>query len=148
KTAEPTSIAARALAQGSPRIKNLPALDDPSMTPLAELLEDATVKKTAQNAKFYLLVLRTAGVTLRGLDFDTMIASYVLDPGRRSHGLDLLALELLNHKMTSLDDLCGKGKDAIPYDQVPIECARDFACEDADMTWRLREVFEPQLHTP
>jgi DNA polymerase I len=147
KTAEPTSIAARALAQGTPRIKNLPAIDDPSMRPLVELLEDATVKKTAQNAKFDLLVLRAAGVTLRGLDFDTMIASYVLDPGRRSHGLDLLALEFLNQKMTSFDELCGKGKDAVPYDQVPIECARDFACEDADMTWRLREMFEPQLET-
>ena len=145
KATEPTSIAARALAQGPAGIKNLPALDDPSMRSLVELLEDATVKKTAQNAKFDLLVLRTAGVTLRGLDFDTMIASYVLDPGRRSHGLDLLALEFLNHKMTSVDELCGKGKDAIPYDQVPIECARDFACEDADMTWRLRELFEPQL---
>ena len=147
KAAEPTSIAARALAQGSPRIKNLPSLDDPAMRPLVELLEDATVKKTAQNAKFDLLVLRTAGITLRGLDFDTMIASYVLDPGRRSHGLDLLALEFLNQKMTSFEDLCGKGKDAIPYDQVPIECARDFACEDADVTWRLRELFESQLET-
>jgi DNA polymerase I len=145
KTAEPTSIAARALAQGASRIKNLPPLDDPAMKPLVELLEDRTAKKTAQNAKFDLLVLRAAGVTLRGLDFDTMIASYVLDPGRRSHGLDLLALEFLNHKMTSFDDLCGKGKEAIPYDQVPIECARDFACEDTDMTWRLRELFEPQL---
>jgi DNA polymerase-1 len=147
KTAEPTSIAARALVQGSPRVKNLPPLDDPAMRPLVELLEDSTAKKTAQNAKFDLLVLRGAGVTLRGLDFDSMIASYVLDPGRRSHGLDLLALEFLNHKMTSIDDLCGKGKDAIPYDQVPIECARDFACEDTDMTWRLRELFEPQLET-
>jgi len=145
KTAEPTSIAARALAQGTPRIKNLPPLDDSAMKPLVELLEDPTARKTAQNAKFDLLVLRASGVTLRGLDFDTMIASYVLDPGRRSHGLDLLALEFLNHKMTSVDDLCGKGKDAIPYDQVPIECARDFACEDTDMTWRLRELFEPQL---
>ncbi|HEV8217142.1 MAG TPA: DNA polymerase I [Gemmatimonadaceae bacterium] len=145
KTAEPTSIAARALAQAAPRIKNLPALDDSAMKPLVELLEDATVKKTAQNAKFDQLVLRTAGVTLRGLDFDTMIASYVLDPGRRSHGLDLLALEFLNQKMTSFEDLCGKGKDLIPYDQVPIECAREFACEDADVTWRLRELFEPQL---
>ena len=147
KTAEPASIAARALAEGPARVRNLPAIDDPSMRPLVELLEDPTVKKTAQNAKFDRLVLRAAGVSLRGLDFDSMIASYVLDPGRRSHGLDLLALEFLNHKMTSFEELCGKGKDAIPYDQVPIECARDFACEDADMTWRLREMFEPQLET-
>jgi DNA polymerase-1 len=92
-----------------------------------------------------MLALRRAGITLRGLDFDTMIASYVLDPGRRTHGLDLLALEFLNHKMTSFEELCGKGKDFVPFDQVPIECARDYSCEDADMTWQLREMFEPQL---
>jgi DNA polymerase-1 len=76
-----------------------------------------------------------------------MIASYVLDPGRRSHGIDLLALEFLDHKMTSLEELCGKGKDVIPFDQVPIDCAREYSCEDADMTWRLRAQFEPQLET-
>ena len=80
-----------------------------------------------------MLALRVAGVTLRGLEFDTMVASYVLDPGRRSHGLDLLALEFLDHKMTSFEDLCGKGKTFIPFDQVPIECARDYSCEDADI---------------
>jgi DNA polymerase-1 len=74
-----------------------------------------------------------------------MIASYVLDPGRRSHGLDLLSLEFLGRKMTSFEELCGKGKDLIPFDQVPIDCARDFSCEDADVTWQLRELFEPQL---
>src|SRR4029077_4842972 len=113
--------------------------------PLRELLEDASVKKTAQDAKFDILVLRTVGIRLQGLDFDTMVASYVLDPGRRSHGLDQLTLEFLEHKLTTLDDLCGKGKDAIPFDQVPIDCARDFACEDADMTWQLRAIFEPQM---
>jgi len=145
KAAEPQSIAARALAQGPVRIANLPPLDDPAMRPLVELLEDATVPKTMQNAKFDVLALRLAGVTLRGLEFDTMLASYVLDPGRRSHGLDLLALEFLQHRMTSYEELCGKGKDELPFDQVPPDCARDYSCEDADMTWRLREVFEPQL---
>src|SRR5437763_12870628 len=115
------------------------------MAPLKALIEDQTVKKTAQNAKYDLLALRVAGVSLRGLDFDTMVASYVLDPGRRTHGLDLLALEFLNHKMTSFEELCGKGEDLVAFDQVPIECARDYSCEDADMTWRLRERFEPQL---
>jgi DNA polymerase-1 len=146
KTAEPASIAARALASGAAhRVRNLPPIDAPEMAPLRELLEDPTVKKTAQNAKYDILALRVAGLTLRGLDFDTMVASYVLDPGRRTHGLDLLALEFLNHKMTSFEELCGKGKDLVPFDQVPIECARDYSCEDADMTWQLRERFEPQL---
>ncbi|HEY4133541.1 MAG TPA: DNA polymerase, partial [Gemmatimonadaceae bacterium] len=148
KVSAPTSIAARMLVSGAEqRVNNLPPITSPEMSALRELLEDPAVKKTAQNAKYDVLALRVAGVTLRGLDFDTMIASYVLDPGRRTHGLDLLSLEFLNHKMTSFEELCGKGKDFIPFDQVPIECARDYSCEDADMTWQLRAMFEPQLET-
>jgi DNA polymerase-1 len=149
--AEPTSIAARALATitaagGKPKpIKNLPPLSDPGMAPLRELFEDPAVSKTMQNAKYDLLVLRSAGVELQGLDFDTMVASYLLNPGRRSHGLDVLALEFLDHLTTTFEELCGRGKTAIPYDQVPIDCARDYASEDADVSWRLRQVFEPQL---
>jgi DNA polymerase I len=145
KTAEPTSIAGRALARGGHEIKNLPALLGADAAPLKALLEDPTVRKTAQNGKYDLLALRVAGVALRGLDFDTMVASYVLDPGRRSHGLDLLALEFLDRRMTTMEDLCGKGKEFIPFAEVPIDCARDFACEDADVTWQLREQFAPQL---
>jgi DNA polymerase-1 len=145
KVAEPTSIAARALAAGVPPVKNLPPLDDPSMVPLRALLEDPDVPKVAQNAKYDLLVLRRAGVTLSGLVSDTMLASYVLDPGRRSHGLDLLALEFLDHTMTTYEDLCGKGKQELPYDVVPISCARDYSCEDVDVTWQLEQRFRPQL---
>jgi DNA polymerase-1 len=145
KATEPTSIAARALAQGPVDIRNLPPIGSPEMTPLRALLEDASVKKTAQNGKYELLVLRRAGIALAGVDFDTMIASYVLDPGRRSHGLDQLALEFLNYKLTSVEELCGKGKDFVRFDQVPVECARDYSCEDVDMTWQLRDRFESQL---
>jgi len=147
EAAKPTSIAAKALASGQQRIRNLPSLSEASMAPLKALLEDASVPKTIQNAKLALNALRRVGITLRGLEFDTMVASYVLDPGRRSHDLDLLALEFLGHKMTSIEELCGKGKEALPYDEVPIECARDYSGEDADMTWRLREAFAPQLET-
>ena len=145
--AAPASIAAMVLARGEPVIRNLPPIASDEMSPLRALLEDPAVRKTAQNAKYDILALRRAGVTLRGLDFDTMLASYVLDPGRRSHGLDVLALEFLDHRMTSFDELCGKGRTAVPYDQVPIECARDYSCEDADMTLRLRALFEPQLES-
>jgi len=145
KAAEPTSIAGRALASGSGEVRNLPPLEHPDMAPLRDLLEDASVRKTAHNAKHERLALRVAGITLRGLDFDTMIASYVLDPGRRSHGLDVLALEFLGRQVTSVEALRGKGKEAIPFDQVPIESARDFSCEAADVTWQLRERFQPQL---
>jgi DNA polymerase I len=126
-------------------IRNLPPLDSEEMMPLRQLLEDGTIKKTIQNAKYDVLVLRHAGIDLRGLDFDTMLASYVLDPGRRSHGLDVLALEFLDHSMMSYADLCGKGRSAIPFDECSVSAARDYSCEDADMTLQLRAIFEPQL---
>jgi len=130
---------------GNEPVRNLPALTSPEMAPLRELLEDPSVKKTAQNAKYDVLVLRTLGVTVRGVDFDTMIASYVLDPGRRSHGLDVLALEILEHQMISYEDVCGKGKAQVPFSHVGIAAARDYSCEDADVTLQLREHFERQL---
>ena len=148
KTApQPTSVAARLLANGAAPVKNLPPIDSAPMAPLRQLLEDASVRKTAQNAKFDLLVLRRAGITLRGLDFDTMLASYVLDPGRRSHGLDVLAVEFLDRTLTSYDELCGKGKSEVPFDACPIEAARDYACDEANAAFQLRAVFEPQLET-
>jgi len=142
------SIAARMLRENRPtRVRNLPPLASPEMQPLRDLLADPTIRKTAQNSKYDLLMLRSVGVNLAGLDFDTMLASYVLDPGRRSHGLDVLALEFLDHTMTSYADLCGKGKSAIPFDECPVEAARDYACKDADMALRLRRIFEPQLES-
>ncbi len=145
KTPEPTSIAARALAGGAVDVTNLPPLSDDAMQPLRELLEDPAVSKTAQNGKFELLALRRIGIELAGLDFDTMIASYVLDPGRRAHAIDVLALEFLRHKVTSFEDLCGKGRTLVPFDQVPVECVAAYANERADMTLRLWREFEPQL---
>ncbi len=142
----PVSIAARLLRTKRPvSVRNLPPLNSAEMKPLRSLLEDPAVRKTAQNAKHDLLVLRCAGVNLSGLDFDTMLASYVLDPGRRSHDIDVLALEFLDYTMTSYTELCGKGRGEIPFDECPIEAARDYSCEDADMTLRLRRIFEPQL---
>ena len=144
---QPSSVAARILAEGVPLVTNLPAIESASMAPLRQLLEDENVRKTAQNAKRDLLVLRRVGVTLRGLDFDTMLASYVLDPGRRSHGLDVLALEFLDRTLTSYEELCGKGKAEVPFDACPIEAARDYACQETETTFRLRAVFEPLLET-
>jgi DNA polymerase-1 len=126
-------------------VRNLPDPASDEMKLLRDLLEDPAVKKTAHNAKYDVLVLRRAGINLRGLDFDTMLASYVLDPGRRSHGLDVLALEFLDHSMMSYTDICGKGRTAIRFDQCAVESARDYSCEDADMSLRMREIFEPQL---
>ena len=141
----PASIAARLLAEGPHPVVNLPALHSDEMEPLRALLEDPTVRKTAHNAKYDLLVLRRAGITLRGLDFDSMLASYVLDPGRRSHAIDALAVEFLGVAMTGYDELCGKGKQEIPYAEVPITAARDYSCADSDIALRLRALLEPRL---
>ncbi len=129
--------------QGAPA--NLPPLSSPSMRPLVEMLEDPAVDKIGQNLKYDLIVLEGAGVKVGGVAFDTMVASYVLDPNRRQHNLDGLALTLLGHKMVSFEDVAGRGKAQVSFAEVPLERAAEYACEDADYTLRLRELFEPQL---
>lgn len=140
-----TGIAGARINAGAPEPVNLPPFGSEALAPLRAMLEDASVAKIAQNAKYDMLVLRGAGVRLAGLTFDTMLASYVLDPGKRSHGLDMLAFEHLGHSMTSYEQLCGKGKTQLPFDVVPVDAARDYSCEDVDVTMRLRAHLEPQL---
>jgi len=142
---DPVSIAARALAAGSPPVKNLPSILDDEMALLRELLADPEVKKTAHNAKYGILVLRRAGISVAGFDFDSMLASYILDPGRRSHALDALAVEFLQLPMTTYDELAGKGKEQVSFDEVAVSAARDYSCGYADVALRLRELFEPKL---
>jgi len=126
-------------------ITNLPALSSEPCRPLADVLEDPAVRKVGQNLKYDLIVLGRAGVELRGVWFDTMIASYVLDPGRREHGLDALAVAILAYKTTSYADVTGRGRNQIPFAEVALEAARDYACEDADCALRLFQRFEPEL---
>ena len=124
---------------------NLPALTDYPMAPLHALLEDADVAKVGYDLKTDLLRLRAAGVTLRGLEFDAMIASYVLDPSGREHGMDALALQHLNHRTTSLDELCGKGRDASTLAECELDRVLPYAATHADVALRLRELFLEQL---
>jgi DNA polymerase I len=124
---------------------NLPPLLDPRLRALVEMLEDPAVEKTGQNLKYDLLVLRRAGVTLRGIRFDTMIASYVLEPGRRSHGLDALSTDLLGYTPISYASVTGRGRTQISFAEVPLEVATPYAAEDADLTLRLRARFDPEL---
>lgn len=109
------------------------------------LLANADIKKSGQNIKYDLLVLSNYGIVVDGVDFDTMVASYVLDPEKRQHNLDSLALEYFNYKKIPTTDLIGKGKNQISMSQVPIEKVAEYAAEDADMTWRLKELFEKKL---
>ncbi len=124
---------------------NLPGILSDELRALVELLEDEEIGKIGQNLKYDLLVLRRAGIDLRGLEFDTMVASYLLDPGRREHGLDALALEHLEHRTISYEELTGKGKNQRPFAEIPLDHCRDYACEDADIALQLSEIFAPQI---
>ncbi len=142
-TAPEASLLESPAEDGAPT--NLPPLSDPDMAPLVELLEDPNLPKGGQNLKYDLLVLRRAGIELRGVDFDTMVASYVLDPGRRQHSLDVLATDFLGYTTISYADVAGKGRSQIPFAAVPLARAVDYACEDADLALRLWERFQPEL---
>ena len=130
---------------GRGEVANLPRLDSPAMRPLADFLEDPDVRKVGQNLKYDVTVLRRAGVELGGVWFDTMVASYVLDPGRRQHSLDVLATDFLAYDTVSYEEVAGKGKSEISFARVPLAEATDYACEDADIALRLKEEFEPDL---
>jgi len=112
---------------------------------LKPILEDETRKKVGQNVKYDFLVLRQHGVHVKGIDFDTMVASYLVDPSLRQHGLDALSLRYLDYRKIPTTDLIGKGKAQISMAEVPVEKVCEYACEDADMTLRLKGVFEPQI---
>jgi DNA polymerase-1 len=112
----------------------------------APLLEDPQRPKCGQNAKYDMLVMSRYGVNMAGVVFDTMIASYLLNPTSRQHNLDALSLEYFNYKKIPTSDLIGKGKAQITMRDVPVEIVAKYACEDADFTLRLRNLFVPKLH--
>ncbi len=115
---------------------------------LRPVLEDPRRPKCGHNIKYDWIILKRAGIDLRGADVDTMIASYVVDSSRPSHGMDPLAQALLNYHCIPISDLIGKatrGKPQKTFDQVPLDLAAEYAAEDADVTLRLWRYFEPQL---
>lgn len=112
---------------------------------LKPILEDKNIAKWGHNVKFDLEVLAHAGVTLRGISGDTMLASYLLSPGSRAHDLDTLAFTELGHRMIPITELIGQGKDEKTLREVPLAAVAEYAAEDADFTWQLKEKLEPEL---
>lgn len=112
---------------------------------LRPVLEDPARPKCGHNLKYDLLVLRRAGVEMQGMEFDSMIASYLIDASRSSHGMDALALALLNHTCIPISDLIGSGVRQRTFDTVPLDRAAEYAAEDADISLRLRECMAPQI---
>ena len=106
---------------------------------LKPILEDPEIKKVGQNIKYDFIVLKNEGVQLQGIAFDTMLASYLLNPSSRAHNMDALALEYLGHTTIKYKDVVGTASKEIGFDQVQIDRATEYAAEDADITWRLYE---------
>ena len=126
-------------------VANLPPITDPACRGLAELLTDPAVRKAGHNIKYDWQVLRRAGLELRGVVYDTMLASFVLDPGRRSHGIDTLSLDHLGHPMRSYTHYTGKGRDQIPFAEVPIADAAAYCGADSATVLALHAFFAPRL---
>jgi DNA polymerase I len=112
---------------------------------LKPILENPAVFKCGQNIKYDMLVLSRHGIELQGVEFDTMVASYVVNPSGRQHNLDALALEHLHIKKIPITDLIGSGKGQRNMREVPLEDMARYACEDADVTWRLRDLLAAKL---
>jgi DNA polymerase-1 len=116
-----------------------------TLSVLRPILENPAIEKTGQNLKYDILVLRAAGIALHGTAFDTMIADYLLDAGRRGHSLDDLALSYLGHETIKISELIGSGKNQKRMDQVPLRQIADYAAEDALVPILLRPILAEKL---
>jgi DNA polymerase-1 len=117
------------------------------LTLLKDVLEDETIAKTGHDLKRTALILRYQGTELRGLHFDAMVASYVINPGLRQHDLSHLSQRFLNQKLISYEDVVGKGKHRIPFSKVEPAQAKAYSCELADTCLQLEGVMGKQLHS-
>ncbi|MGO2306392.1 MAG: DNA polymerase I [Providencia sp.] len=129
-------------------------LDAPVQLPLEDvlaamkpLLESETILKVGQNLKYDAEVLENYGIELKGIAFDTMLESYVLNSvaGMGRHDMDSLADRHLNHKTVSFEEIAGKGKKQLTFNQIALEEAANYAAEDADVTLLLHQALYPQL---
>ncbi len=109
------------------------------------LLEDANLNKVGQHIKYDMNVLTHYGIQLQGVQFDTMLESYVIDSVANRHDMDTLALRYLSHETIHFEDVCGKGAKQITFDYVDLETATNYAAEDADITLQLHNAIWPEL---
>lgn len=123
-----------------------PQLDrDEVLARLKPLLEDEAAAKVGQNLKYDANVLANHGITLRGIRFDTMLESYVLDSTGSRHDMDSLALKYLGRQTVHFEDIAGKGAKQLTFNQIKLEEAGPYAAEDADITLSLHETLWPKL---
>ncbi|HEY2412266.1 MAG TPA: DNA polymerase I [Pirellulaceae bacterium] len=120
---------------------------DPTLVAAAlkPIFENAAIEKIGQNLKYDTIVLRCAGIELRGISFDTMVADYLLEPGERSHNMDDMARRHLCYQTITIDQLIGSGKNQKRMDEVPVATITQYAAEDADVPLRLADALAPRL---
>ena len=121
--------------EGAPKQLSLSEL----LAGLKPILEDPAVKKVGQNLKYDMSVLARYDVGLKGIAFDTMLESYVLNSVASRHNMDALAAKYLDIQTVHFEDIAGKGAKQLTFNQIPLEQAADYAAEDADITLRLHE---------
>jgi len=112
---------------------------------LSSVLSDPEIPKIGQNIKYDLQVLARAGWDIRGVAFDTMVASWLLNPSRRTHNLQEISTELLGHTMQTYRDLTKRGREELTFGEVPVEEASAYSCEDADVTFRAAKILGGDL---
>jgi DNA polymerase-1 len=126
---------------------NAPPFADEAMAGLRSLLEDCNVPKAGHNLKRDWLRLRTAGVELSGVVYDSMVASFLLDPGKRSHALSALGVEHLGLQVPPYEEIVGKGKMERPFAEIAVDRAAEYAGRYAAAVLALRDHFAPQLES-
>jgi DNA polymerase I len=126
-------------------VRNLPPMTDVALAPVVALLQDPAVPKAGHNIKYDWQVLRRVGVELAGVTYDSMLASFVIDPGRRSHAIDTLSLEHFGRPMQTYADLTGKGKAQIPFAEVPIPAVAAYCGADSATVLALHDFFAPAI---
>lgn len=114
---------------------------------LKPLLEDSKLLKVGQNLKYDRGILQNYGIELRGIAFDTMLESYILNSVAGRHDMDSMADRLLRHKTITFEEIAGKGKNQLTFNQIDLEQAGRYAAEDADVTLQLHQKMWPQLQT-
>ena len=125
--------------------KNFKNLDETKILKILKpYLEDKSIKKIGQNIKFDYIIFNKRGIDINSLE-DTMLMSYVLDAGKNRHNMDTLAEIHLGHKTIQFKDLVGTGKKQINFSEVEVNIAKDYAAEDADITYRLYKNFLKSL---
>lgn len=117
---------------------------------LKPLLEDSNMKKVGQNLKYDMSVLLNYDIDMQGIEFDSMLESYVLDSTATRHDMDSLSLKYLNHNTIHFEDIAGKGKKQVTFDAIDIQQAAPYAAEDADITLQLHQTLWAQIqqHEP